>query len=497
MKLTRLLLFLCAILLCNTTTVASSISFSKKTLESQALIYQLRLSEAESILLTEAKAHPDDVVVNYLQVVSSMLLYVTNESQAAFDSFDNRRDIAIDKLESNAPSNGYRDFLLEEIYFYSSVVNGKKGNTISAAKDVRNCYKYGSKVLEEYPSFHAAKKTMGLLKSGFGSLPSTYQKLVTFLGYESSMNEGIRLLESFIKSENTGSEWLLIKKEASFYLASVHLYLKNDKVTAWDMIQTTTADYSTNPLSAFARVNFADKCKKNNEIISVVQALPTGSQYGKIPFMSLMLGKAKLQRLDKDADKSLLQYLKDHKGSSYVKSCYQKLAWHAYIHGNIEKYNSYKKALVQNGNTELEEDDQAHTFGINPENPNRELLKTRLLFDGGYYSEALKIIRPLMANDFANDLTKTEYAYRKGRIYDALGYNSLAIAFYKESIKTGEQLEVYYASYSALYIGEIYEKLGDHENAKTYFKKATSFSNNREYRKSIEHRSKNGLKRIE
>ena len=472
------------------TDAAVRIDFNETCLAAQQSIYQLKLGEALVLLKSAHTKDPENVAVDYLMVVKSMLSYVTNETSNAYVRFDSVKNAAINRISSGEKAEGYRDFLLEEIYFYSSVVNGKRGNTLAAALDVRKSYNLGMGVIENHPQFYPAKKTIGLLHSGFGSLPNNYQKLVQFFGYGSSMDNGIKMLQDFINVKKGRPEWTLMQKEAQFYVASIHLHLKNDKTTAWNLADSLTKDYASNPLSGFARVHFADKCRRNDEIIKVVQKIPTAKPYGSIPFLQFMLGKAKLNRLDNDADESLLQYLNDYDGMNYVKSCYQKLSWDALIKGDEKSYNKYLALIKTKGNTNLEEDDQAFKYAQSGIKPNVTLLKTRLLFDGGYYNKALEIIRPQQAANFNTVLLKTEYFYRKGRVYDALNNSKLAEAFYLEAMREGEFLPQYYASYAALYLAELHEKLGNDSKAKLYFYKAMSFSANKEYKKSIEHRAK-------
>lgn len=493
------LLLMTILLLVNGYTRAQDyiIHFSEKSLLAQDRIYNLRLNEASELIRAEQKQNPENVVPDYLDVIRQMMLFLATESDQDYHRFDSIQKRAIGRIEDAPESLGYRFFLLEEVYFYTSVVEGKRGHTMSAAKNIMYCHRYGSRAIKEYPNLKAAKKTLGLITSGFGSLPSSYQNLVSFLGYETSMNKGIHMLNDFIETPTSRPEAAWLKREANFYLASVYLYLKNDKAKAWDMIVKQTNDYSTNPLSAFARVNFADKCKKNDVVISTISSLPQSKEYTKLPFMTFMMGKAKLQRLDADADKYLLDFTKQTKGKSYLKSCYQKLAWDALVKNDKARYDSYKAMILTHGNTTLEEDHQANKFAQSGIALDPELLKTRLLFDGGYYQKALDIVRPLQAKQFNDPVTKTEYLYRKGRVYHELGTYDLAKAFYKDAIATGAELSVYYASYAALYTAELFEKTGDLDNARKYFRMATTFSNNKEYKKSIEHRVKNGLERIQ
>ncbi len=478
-------------------TAAPKVEFTSTCLQAQACIYTLKLDQAKKLIAKELRINPDNRAADYLNTLRSMLLCITQEDDASYIVFDSIKDDCLTRLSDCDPIAGYRDFLKEEVYFYSSVVNGKRGNALSAANDVRHAYNLGQDVIKDFPSFTMAKKTLGLLQSGFGSLPNTYRKLVNFMGYTSDMDAGISYLNACINDKSTNSEFILMRKEAQFYLASVYLYLKNDKTTAWKVIDNITQDYPTNPLSAFARVNVADKCKFNEEVIRVVEQTPRESPYGSIPFLDFALGKAKLQRLDSDADIPLLRFVVTTKGSSYIKSCYQKLSWHALFFNDESTYYHYIAMTATKGNDQLEEDEQALKYAKSGITPDSILLKSRLLHDGGYYQRALEVIRPFKKVNFETSRERTEYFYRKARIYDALPDQKLAEAFYKATIAEGSELPQYYASFAALFLGELYEHQNNVELAREFFKKSMQFDANTEYKKSVEYKAKAGIDRLD
>jgi hypothetical protein len=471
--------------------------FNQRCIDAQNSIFTLELENASKLLTEEQTENPENVTTDYLWVIHDLLKVLVSESPESFKNFQKRAVSSIKKLEKYKAKDAYGNFYKQEIYFYASVVQGKSGNAVSAANEIRLSYKYGQKVITDYPNFLPAYKTLGLIHAGFGNLPSTYRKLVSMLGYVGTTDRGIQELTKFIDSDTSNPGWVWMKKEASLYLAAVQLYLKNDQISAWSLVDSLTSTYTNNPLFVFVRANFADKCKKNDELINTLKASPTGDQYESVPHFDLLLGTAKQQRLDPDASTFLLRYLTSYKGDSYIKSCYQKLAWNALIINDLDGYNTYMNNLKLKGNLNLEEDQQAQMEANRNELPDGRLLKARLLFDGGYYNKALDEIRTLKASDFATTSHKTEYCYRKARIYHLRGEFILAEAYYKAAILTGEKLSLYYSSYAALYMAEMYEDQDNLVMANLYFRKATSFKSNKEYRKSIEHRAKAGLQRLQ
>ena len=120
------------------------------------------------------------------------------------------------------------------------------------------------------------------------------------------------------------------------------------------------------------------------------------------------------------------------------------------------------------------------------------MLKSRLLFDGGYYDRAKDELDGYKTNESRNQL---EYTYRLGRIYQGWGKTDEAIPYYKETIQRGEKQPYYYAANSSLQLGMIYEKQDDFELARTYYSKVLDMDFD-EYQFSISNKAQAGLNRI-
>src|SRR5215210_1947727 len=80
------------------------------------------------------------------------------------------------------------------------------------------------------------------------------------------------------------------------------------------------------------------------------------------------------------------------KGLNYIKSAYQKLSWIALLKGDDKAMKEYLSLCRIHGIATVDEDKEAESEAYSAEVQNPQLLKARLLFDGGYYSEAIKEI---------------------------------------------------------------------------------------------------------
>ena len=209
-------------------------------------------------------------------------------------------------------------------------------------------------------------------------------------------------------------------------------------------------------------------------------------------YLSYMLGVAKLNRLDADACYPLLNFLGNFKGKNYIRSAYMHLAWYYLIENEPQQYNTYVERIKLRGNDQVDNDREALSFAKKDIKPDLSLLKSRLLFDGGYYERARHELDGFKPADKKASL---EYSYRLGRIYHNWGKTGEAISFYKETINEGEKLPYYFAANSSLQLGIIYEQRNDYKQSRLYYSKVLDM-NFDDYQFSINNKAQAGLNRI-
>jgi tetratricopeptide (TPR) repeat protein len=188
------------------------------------------------------------------------------------------------------------------------------------------------------------------------------------------------------------------------------------------------------------------------------------------------------------------RFLREFKGKFYVKDVLQKISWIYYLQNEPEKAADARKRILVSGNTETDADKQALKEAESDRWPNETLLKARLLDDGGYYAQALQVLSGKQVSSFPDPADQLEFTYRTGRIYDALGRKSEAIAAYQGALRLGENRREYYAARAALQLGYIYENQGDKKNALIYFKKVLAMKSH-DYKNALDQKAKAGIER--
>lgn len=142
-----------------------------------------------------------------------------------------------------------------------------------------------------------------------------------------------------------------------------------------------------------------------------------------------------------------------------------------------------------------DEDRSAIAEWESQQEPHIVLLKARLLFDGGYYRDALGLLAKQPATAFPSFRDQLEFTYRLARIYDRQGKAELAMGLYESTFKNGAAHPYYFAANSALHIGQLYESKNERTKAKVYYKKVLELRNH-EFQNSIDQKAKAGLNRL-
>lgn len=468
--------------------------FNAALLQAQNDVYHLRLTEAGITLSNEIKIRPENISAYHLQELSFFLKAFISETSKDFDKYEKNRIIAEKKISLLPSGDLYRAFMLSELSLHKGLLLLKSANYTSAALSFKDAYFWCKKSVEKNPAFLPAYKGMALLESAAAHLGPSYQWVIKLSGINPNNQHSVRQTLKFIQNPQIGElEWM--RRDAAYLMGYIHWQL-NQKTQAWKLIQSNTGDYLTNPLSLYFHAVFAHKSGMNDYCLKSLSTYSAKKNELLIPLLYYLKGLCQLQKLDTNCLGSFQQFLGTHQGMHYIKACHLKMAWAQLIFGRLSQFHHSMAQVKLHGQAITEEDKQALMEANRKIIPHAKLLTARLLYDGGYTRLALQYIQPLKASDFHSSLEKTEYCYRKGRIYQSLKQNTLAIAFYEAAISTGKNLEVYYASYACIYLAEIYENQGNPTLALKYYKLASSFKNNSEYVQSIEQKAASGIRRL-
>ena len=457
-------------------------------------LINLELLDGQVILDSIKIQDPQNKLVYHIENYVDFFTCFIDEDPVYFESIRNRKDARLKQIQSGDQSSPYFLFSQAEILLQWSLVRLKFREYVSALLEMNKAIKLLEENNQKFPDFIANKKSLSALHALIGTIPEKYKNMLSWVSsFNGSIQQGQdEINEVYSKMQ---SEDFIFKKEVVAIKALIELHLVNDKQLAYQTIQAGDLDPKNNPLICFIVANVSHKAGKNDEAIAIIEAFRPLENQHPLYYLDYLHGIYKLNRLDQDSDQFIRRYLNYFEGQNYIKEAYQKLAWYEWaIHGDALEYRRNMQYCASRGNDLIDEDKQALSLTKVSDLPDRNLLKARLLNDGGYQKDALQLLES-MKDETRTEPQEIEYAYRAGRIAQALEKYEEAILFYEKCLVFPFDKSLYYQTAASLYIGQVHESLDRLDLAKYYYESCLSLNPN-QYKSSLHQKAKAGLLRL-
>jgi tetratricopeptide (TPR) repeat protein len=484
--------YLCFIFLLLPISVYAHFEFSVNTLKANDAIINLRLDEGLRLIEHEKRINPGNKYTFALEHKLFFIKAFLSEESGDISIFKSLRDKALESIQKGNVNSPYFLFCQADILIQSAVIKFKSREFISAALEINKAYRLLERNQAMFPDFTPNLKGLGLLHTILGAVPEDYKWAIKLAGMEGSVTKGIIELKLFKLATYKDSSLYFMRTEAIFLEKAIEIHFGSGKKNTSRLV----FDIENKPLLIFIAASSAMHLGKNNEAYELLKKLPENKEYNKIHYADYMRGIILLSNLDLRAEGHFQQFLTHFKGENFIRACYQKLAWIALIKGESDIYYQQISKCNFQGSDLTDEDKLATKEYRTGEMPDVNLLKCRLLFDGGYFVEAMEIISALKFEEFKTRKHQLEYYYRKARINHMLGNIDLALKQYEEVITYGINDKSYFGANSALQKALIFEEQGKNNLAKEYFRKCLTMRKS-EYRNSLDQKAKAGLARIQ
>ncbi|MCJ8211759.1 tetratricopeptide repeat protein [Mucilaginibacter sp. RS28] len=472
----------------------ANFDFNANCVQAYESILSLKLKRARVQIDQEKAVHPNNSITILLDNYYDYFWLLTTENKADFDRLKNNKGPRLDKLEDEDKNSPYYNFCQAQVNLQWALLHSRFGENTTAGFEVNRAYRLLQSNAKKFPGFLPDDIPLGMVNILLGSLPDgALKSALSFFGIKGNTATGLNMLEQ-LTGKLPKSGYAFYYDELVFYLTYVQAYVINDSAAFAKMQQYTASIDSSSLLKTYIKAFVAIRTGHSTEAIAYLEHRPMGNDYQPYPYLDYLLAIAKMNKLDTNADDYFRKYLNEYKGVNYIKDAYWHMAWYYLLQGDEHKYQSYVQLVKTKGYNYHDKDKQALAEASGPA-PQPELLKARLLFDGGIYDKALAILRDLNPADLKQVQDKAEYYYRQGRIYEAMNKDEDALRSYQQTIAAGKGTASYYAPTAALRIGGIYEGQKNRAEAVHYYNMAIAFKNH-QYENSIEQKAKEGIKRL-
>ncbi|MEI8109494.1 MAG: tetratricopeptide repeat protein [Chitinophagia bacterium] len=456
-------------------------------------ITRLKINSGKQLIQKARQQNPDNLIPELLDNYIDFYTLFLNEDPAELRKRLPNFELRLNKIKQGPTSSPFYFYCQSMILLQRAAAVIKAGKFLDAAWDCRRSYLLIKENKKNFPTFSPNDLPYGTLQAVTGTVPKGYRWIAGILGMKGSLTEGMKTIRNFVNGTDPWQK--VFFNEAAYIYPYLLFYLENKKEEALQFTRTTKIDLVNNHLHLYMAVNLCINNQQAEQAANLILNRTQSSDYLNTAIWDVEMGFAQLYHLQTtQAARYFEKFLEEFKGKFYVKDVYQKLSWCYWLEGNKLKAEQMRQAIFKKGSTDSDADKKALADARTGIWPNKWLLKARLLCDGGFLTEALKILMSTPDDPLDSEAEKLEWVYRKARVFDGLGRTEEALQNYTITIRLGENSTSYYAARAALQTGQIYENRGNKALAIQYYQQCLNMENH-EYKNSLDQRAKSGIAR--
>lgn len=453
----------------------------------QAYKLALNLEVKESRVTLGKSETPQQLYVASLSEITELLI---TEDETNFEKYEDNYSDRIDRLEDVEPLTADAVFALAELRLQWAFTYLKFGHEVDAAWSIRQAYLQVQKCKEKFPEFAPISKTLGVLEVMLGSIPEKYQWIISMFGMEGSVEKGLEELETIRYTQ----------PDLSFETALIHeltkAFILQQTAPAAEGLSKLISEYPDQRLLLFLGGCVAIKNSESEKALGYFKTLHDNQKGLPIAYADYQTGEVYLHKGEyKSSLEHYQKFLAAYTGLNYIKDTHYKIGICYWLQGKAKEAKKYFAKATTAGNESTEADRYASRSLAEGTYPNIKLSKIRYATDGGYYMQAETIVASVTDSDIPSKKEKTEFVYRRARLFHKTGKLPEAKENYLLTISQAGDEPWYFAPNACLQLGYIFMDENNSADAKKYFSKALTYKKH-EYKNSIDSKAKSGLARL-
>ncbi|MBL7129359.1 MAG: DUF3808 domain-containing protein [Ignavibacteria bacterium] len=470
--------------------------FSKDPIDQEILqglsnIYNLQFEEAERKFNQLQKSYPKDVksffYESQVQFYKALMLRDDLNYEKFLDLSNNvinKCEDILDEDENNTEALYYKGIS----YSYRSLIMISLNKSLfKAALNGNSGYRILKDIIEENPNYYDAYMGLGLYKIAIGYVPGKFRWILSILGFDGSIKEGINYLHlSMDKGKFT-------KVDSRVFLSIFSMREKEEKnPESVQLMKPLTIQYPKSPVFKIMYAGFLQQIGKVDESFPLLyEALKLNvnsmqDEINKGAYALLGYGYFRKNNFIKTIEsfEEYLKYVNDEEKYNVILftlgSCYE-------ITGRrkkgIQYYNSVREKFIddrdgegekffyryakENINDPISEYDSMMVVGMN-------------LRESNHLDESLNHFLNFLSSDlpkkFSTDDDKVTLYYELGNTYLYMGNNDKAIEYFDKCVDLNPRRETWIVPHSYFELGKIYTRLGNKEKAEEMFDRIDDYS---------------------
>jgi tetratricopeptide (TPR) repeat protein len=284
----------------------------------------------------------------------------------------------------------------------------------------------------------------------FDQMPDGLEWVSTILNIKGDVDKGFAELHQYVESVKNSPG---VYEEALLYESFAYLKFSSESADYSKKLSLIDVIKASPPLTYLSgSLMLKNHQPANNRYSSIVYLA------SRFPLLNYLNGRMLLNQLNDSCLIEFDAFIRRYKGSTFKTDVKLRQCWWYRLNGlnaqAIDLYHEVHESKSGIGNADRQASHEMEFLF----STNLQLIKARLLFDGGKYNEALSVLVKDKDTILKDAKQAEEYYYRMARAYHAMGEFELAIENYRKVINEKTDSERYFSPQSALYVAQIYFK---------------------------------------
>lgn len=463
-------------------------------LPAYAKAYRLAFKlKADSAYLLTATPSVDQEAEAQRQLVRSLTDMVANmvsEGDAPLPGYDDRQEERIDALDGQRKPGPWARHALAECYLHRALVQGRYGHEVKAGISFYKAYTRTKSLAHDQPGFLPARKSMGVYLMILGLMPIERNFFMKLAGIRGDVDAGLADLRRCSDSANAQ------QAEATLLYSLAQMYVRDQPEQGRaNLIRYVNNEYD-DLLGLTLLANVYKEDHQNGRALAALNVMQREKGHLPFYFPLLLKGELHLQALELDsAIPPLEQYLTVCSRQRLVKQLHYKLFVAYFLKGDSLAANAHFYAIHTDGEIGTDGDRYAEYFYNRGLIPDKRLLRCRVLYDGGFYERAQRILDSIPPSSLPTLNELAELSYRRARLAQRRKDTTTAQRLFLLTISTAGDDPSYYAPMSCLQLGQIALRRRQFDEARTWLERVKTYPRH-EYKDGLDERADHALKRL-
>jgi len=430
------------------------------------LLMDLKLDDAKQVLDEELAFNPQNYYAYYLQQTCDAYALLINSTDEEFDAFVERHETLREIMDGKYEDSPYYLFCKSEMDLQVGVFSIIHGSQFSGMRKAFSAYREVYKNLSKFPNFKPSLKLDGFFNVAISNLPPFVKWAVSVFGVASDFDYGMKMLHNLYDEQKNIKG---INAEAALFIIFTAKINKTPE-DVYHFTQTLDTNIRNLFIHQYFRTNIAYRTGHNEEALKDLKEFNGKNSSSAQLIYDYLKGKILLRKLQDSSAYYIESFLQHLKKPEYYKEMKYNLALSYLLKSDVSQYHELCQDVIKGGNEINERDREALYDASLDYQPHINLVKARLLIDGGYLDEAVKYLNEFKKNPQNQLAYQLEYHLLLARYQVLTEETAQAITNFDFVMKNGSKTDYYFACAASFYLGRIAEVNGKLEEAENDYK---------------------------